>query len=273
MSKENDLPTKVFHYTSFLAFENILRSGYLRASNASFLNDRRELIHAFEAAKVVLLRSGKVEDNDIWLKAITAVLSELETNGFAKSYISCFCKANDSLTMWRGYAQGLQGVALGFRRTRLESWLKRHKPYSTNVIYGNVSTVSKVQEFLMNSLADAKEWGDIVGDVDDDFVKKEARDIIKKMLPKFKHWGFRDEREFRLVFNEDDGLKQEIYVKSSSVIPYIEVGNSNEKMPIESITVGPGIESEFTQKSVEVLLSAYGFHDVEVRLSAVPFRA
>jgi hypothetical protein len=265
-------PERIFHYTSFDVLESILRTQTLRASNASYLNDKRELIHAFEAAQQALSTKKSTGINEKWINAFSAVLGELESNGLGERYITCFCKASDSLTMWRGYAQHKQGVSIGFKTRRLESWAKAFRPDFTDVIYGNVSTASKVKNFLMKSVEDLVEWEKMIGEFTEVELQYEANKIVKRMLPRFKHWGFRDEREFRAIFERKDEDKQGMMVRTASVVPFIEVKNENAALPIESIMIGPSPDGEFTQKSVEALLKMYGFSKVKVALSAVPFR-
>jgi hypothetical protein len=153
-----------------------------------------------------------------------------------------------------------------------ESWAKAFRPDFTDVIYGNVSTASKVKNFLMKSVEDLVEWEKMIGEFTEVELQYEANKIVKRMLPRFKHWGFRDEREFRAIFERKDEDKQGMMVRTASVVPFIEVKNENAALPIESIMIGPSPDGEFTQKSVEALLKMYGFSKVKVALSAVPFR-
>ncbi len=106
-------------------------------------------------------------------------------------------------------------------------------------------------------------------------VEEQQADIlarISRLLPKFKHIGFKDEREWRYVVQKDIAPRDmKFRVLQNKIVPYIEIGASKTKFPIRSIRIGPGVDQELTARSVETFIKAHGY-DIEVTLSEVPFR-
>jgi len=95
---------------------------------------------------------------------------------------------------------------------------------------------------------------------------------ISRLLPKFKHLGFKDEREWRYVVQKDiPPHDMKFRVMQNKIVPYIEIGASDTKFPIRSIRIGPGADQELTARSVETFMKAHKY-DIEITLSEVPFR-
>lgn len=248
----------------------ILQNKVLWASNALFLNDKSELLHGFEAAKVAVKVSTASTERK-WIKAVIEELGNIEANGLADVFITCFCEQHDVLSLWRGYGGTEQGVSVTFDATRLIRRLAKSSAHPAEVIYAEVTTVQKFRNELKKEIAELIEWND-VAQLTEDEVKKDAREMIAKLLPRFKHNGFRDEREFRFVVQNAEESEVKFRAKGSVIVPYIELP-IGPKLPIEFITIGPGRDVELTQKSVERYLRAHGYKDVEVNYSKVPFRS
>ncbi len=95
---------------------------------------------------------------------------------------------------------------------------------------------------------------------------------VSGLLPRFKHWGFRDEQEWRFVLQKKV-MKEELSfrISENKMVPYIVIGNAKEPLPIKSVRVGPGSDQELTAKSIKAFLDAHGYN-VKVKTSDVPFR-
>jgi hypothetical protein len=98
-------------------------------------------------------------------------------------------------------------------------------------------------------------------------------DRVCRLLPKFKHFGFRDEREWRYVFQSQISPSELCFrSRAEKVVPYIKVGRSAERLPIASIRVGPGADQKLTVQSLASFLEARGYAKVPVETSVIPFR-
>jgi hypothetical protein len=264
------IPEELTHYTTLSGLMGIIESNTLFASSASFLNDKSELIHGLEAGKLAV--QGKTADAERkWIKAVIEELNEIEDNGLTDVFITCFCKKHDVLSLWRGYGGAEQGVAVTFDGPSIAYRLRRAKSLPAEVIYAQVTTVQKFRVELKKAINDLREWEETAGEQDEDELKKDAKKLVAKLLPRFKHYGFHDEREFRFVVHGGDGGDVRFRTKGSVIVPYIALP-IGDRLPINFITVGPGNDVGLTQKSVEHYLRAKGYSDVEVHSSKVPFR-
>ncbi|NVI84061.1 DUF2971 domain-containing protein [Janthinobacterium sp. BJB401] len=267
----NKIPKELTHYTTLGGLVGILESNTLWASNALFLNDKSELLHGFEAAKLaVKVDTASAERK--WIKAVIDELSIIEDDGLADAFITCFCERPDVLSLWRGYGATEQGVAITFDGPTIARLLGNAGSHPSKVIYAEVTTVQKFRTELKKEIAELQEWKDDVGELELDEIKEDARKIITKLLPRFKHNGFRDEREFRFVAHGADDASVKFRTKGSVIVPYITLP-VGPRLPIKFITVGPGSDVELTRKSVERYLRAKDYKNAEVRSSKVPYRA
>jgi hypothetical protein len=265
----NKLPEQLTHYTTLAGLMGIVENKVLWASNALFLNDKSELLHGFEAAKLAVKVNASLAEKK-WIKAVIEELGNIEANGLADVFITCFCERHDVLSLWRGYSGVEQGVAVTFDGPRIARQLGKAKSRPAQVIYAEVTTVQKFRSELKKEIADLLEW-DEVGDLGPEEIKEDARKLVAKLLPRFKHYGFRDEREFRFVLYGADESDVRFRTKNNIIVPYIAlpIGPS---LPIKFITIGPGNDTELTRKSVERYLQSKGYKDIEVHSSKVPFR-
>ncbi|MEH2699147.1 DUF2971 domain-containing protein [Rhizobium leguminosarum] len=265
-------PTKLSHYTTLKGLQGIVESGSLWASNASFLNDRAELIHALDASEraIGLLSSRKALK--AWAPMLREAFDELRDGRKADTFVACFCGDDDNLSQWRGYGGNVQGVSVTFNREALAKRLEKDHAKLRKVIYARISTASRLRNELAGELAALAELEEASPDRNDALRYNELLSRVSGLLPQFKHWGFRDEREWRFVLQKKV-LKEELSfrISENKMVPYIVVGSTGEPLPIKSVRVGPGSDQELTAKSIKAFLNAHGY-DVKVRTSDVPFR-
>jgi hypothetical protein len=104
------------------------------------------------------------------------------------------------------------------------------------------------------------------------------------VAPFLKHFGFREESEYRIVAlcnrrtKSDPGDKRaikEIRFRAradGNVIPYIALYEGLRKaLPIKSVIIGPHAQQENQRLAVELLFERYGI-EANVRVSNTPFR-
>jgi hypothetical protein len=94
------------------------------------------------------------------------------------------------------------------------------------------------------------------------------------MVTSFKHKSFREEREFRLVVGPIEVPSKKISYRPSNIgiIPYMEIGFSDNILPIECIIVGPGPHQKRNEDSLRQMLALSTFENVEVSASDIPYR-
>jgi hypothetical protein len=268
------MPRKLSHYTNVAGLTGIIDSGCLWASNVSFLNDRSELVHALGAARAAILKISSDAAVSKWSETLNHVVDHLESGELPDTYAVCFCQDDDNLSQWRGYTGGEQGVAMTFDYQLLSRTFRKQKARLHRVTYAKVSTPSRLRDALKGELADMAEIDELLGESS---AEQQYDDIFRRvsgLLPKFKHLGFRDEREWRLVVQRavpEDELC--FRTRGDKVVPYIKLSPPTGKLPLVSIRVGPGHDQELTARSLSRFLSAKGYGSVNMRRSDIPFRA
>lgn len=274
-SRARKPPTRLTHYTTLASLQGIIDSGYLQASNVSFLNDRRELTHGLDASIEAIKRLSKDVEYTKWKEVLDKAVAELESGKIPNTYAICFCASRDKLSQWRGYGAGEQAVAIIFDRKRLEKQLAAQDAVLASVIYGRFSTVSKMREELRKEIDSITSLDRTFGSLGSRARAREARSIVSKLLPRFKHIGFVEENEWRFIVQQDELDKLLCFrARGNVLVPYINLGSGSPlKLPIETVVVGPGGDQELTRKSIELFLAHREYDGVDVDLSNVPFRA
>jgi hypothetical protein len=257
-------------YTSLAGLLGIVEHGQLWASNVAFLNDREELLHGVKCAQKVLDRIVKDRKLAQWAGAIAQVVKEIEGGRMLNTYAACFCERSDVLSQWRGYGGSEQGVCLVFDRVGLEAYCTGKRSFLAPVQYGFVEGKSHLRQGLQERLLAIAEE-DLVG-MDEADKRQTVHDILSELIPRFKHFGFKAEAEWRLVVQHATVRNTVCFRANKNVlVPYVKLGGGGH-IPLKRVLVGPGHDMALTQRSVELFLEAKGYSSVPVTLSKVPFR-
>lgn len=315
------------HYTSAAGLKGILESQTLWASHARFLNDSREIEYFFdvrcekliEDAICTAYRKGKVElfGNDGRGNKLTPeqeaklVAQELTssvrttTMEFNQPYLLSFCGTNEPrnardglLSQWRAYGSD-GGYALIFDTKRLEERLAEEVDhyYYQHMQIGNV--------YYYHEGADTSDAEEEIREAENDlrngvlrFYKDPHPDNLKDFYISvttlcclFKHWGFHEEHEIRVVaipaheslYNEADSdtpLKPRkpahSFMRDGYLVPYIELlgGGDNKRgnhlLPIKEILVGPHRDAVRRRDALSHYLDEASI-ECPVFISTIPF--
>jgi len=224
------------------------------------------------AAKVVKKFASK-ETYAEWHKPLSTALSRLRAGRIPNTYAACFCEKSDLLSQWRGYGGAEQGVAIAFNRSKPGDALKGIKATLFPVIYGQIKARSEITQALSEKLAEFETATNGDG-VSEDEKRKNAHSMLSGLLPQFKHSGFKEEQEWRIVVQQSTVRPIVSFrAKAHVLLPYLKLKLANVgKLPIKYIRVGPGREQELTKRSIELYLASRSYEDVEVHLSNVPYR-
>lgn len=118
-------PDILYHYTSLETLRRIIESDSLYASDALYLNDSKEFVHAVDAivTRINILLNDTVLDGES--KIALAHLGTLLTKGqMIPAHVTSFSEKCDDLSQWRGYTPAGQGVCIGFDVPSLKSAVK-----------------------------------------------------------------------------------------------------------------------------------------------------
>lgn len=308
---------QLFHYTTAEGLAGILKSQTLRATNYSYLNDTSEVCHflvnRLPGTFFEVFREQGVPDNESTERAasladsITSTLLNpaIGVEPLAEPYITSFCTTDDSrvsahglLSQWRAYGKA-GAFALVFDTANLEQQLKEFAQLHPNsgdyfagdVVYESDSQAKLAQEFALD-LRTIKEYltCQVLG-TDDNDVLGRIFIAIMRCACRYKHWGFNEEREVRLIvvpnnadvraFAAREGiqtteLKPKHRIRLGTPVPYIDVFESTTSplrpLPIRRVIVGPCAEHERRNRlrAVESLLVAHNVR-AEVTMSEIPY--
>jgi hypothetical protein len=276
----------LWHYTTWVALEGVIRHNRIWASHIEYLNDSREYVHGVDLIKPLLERLGLNQEADTFSQRAVVDI-----------YTSSFSKRFDSLSQWRAYAGVGIGIAIGFDRTALETMAKR---YGTEVIecyylkQGDFSedTIAGLRDRLehLKQLRDEafrpkspqESMGSKAGMRYGMALGSTVHSYLPSVAAMVKDYGFHEECESRLTVQK--GLNREaelcFRVRGSLVVPYIEMeltakGETDPTAnPIRGILIGPSVHKELVKKAVHMLLeSEAGELPIQVAISPLPFRS
>lgn len=310
---------QLFHYTNAAGLEGILRSQTLRATHYRYLNDIEEIRHFLknELPKVfqlVYFNHGELKEEALHLgnKAAKSLEEKLlnSTNSrepLAEPYITSFCTPRESdsrvgthglLSQWRGYGKA-GGFALVFETALLselltdfaESYKNSGDLFAGDVVYSSDSDQVFTEEFA-EDLTVMEEFlsSQLRGNEDDESLWKVYSAVIQCAC-RYKHWGFKEENEVRLIFiphskevreyarNEEITIKEvprKQFIRGGTNVPFVDllekITSSNRPLPIQRVIVGPCAEHERDRRvrSVEILLQEHNI-DAKVTVSEIPY--
>ncbi len=255
----------------------------------------------------------KQEDPEILVKLIyDTFLGDGHRPPLAEPHIASFCtavdereKENGLLSQWRGYGSD-GGYAIYFDTTKIEELLRKEAENwqydylgAGDVLYSDASD-EKIREEIGKHIDDItesiKQFYRVLFSGERDPGKR--YEVFGPLLPAmlrcsclYKHWGFWEEREVRIVaipqsttireFARRNGrsLKPEKiikkFVRRSIAVPYLELFegitiSSETRLPVTRILVGPHSEKNNRRKDIESLLRQRGIN-VPVLVSGIPY--
>jgi hypothetical protein len=254
-------PSSLSHYTNLSGLMGIIDNGEIWASNVSFLNDRRELLYGLDVAAKVVKRFSSKETYADWHKPLVSATHRLKAGQIPDTYAACFCEKSDLLSQWRGYGGSEQAIAITFDTVKLAATLKGPLAILLPVVYGQIRTASEITQALSEKLRDLGKAASVNGRSRDDKQKK-ANSLISGLLPQFKHSGFKDEKEWRIVIQHSRvGPFVSFRAKGNVMVPYLKLKlrDNHGKLPIKYIRIGPGRDEELTKRSMELYLAGKGY--------------
>ena len=280
---QGDTPALLYHYTDVTGLIGICASRSLRATNLRFMNDAKELSHAWKLMRRVLAEAKE----QATLSAQHDLIDEIERAtstewaGYPDFYSVSFTANGDLLSQWRGYGSSGDGYAIGFDpegQVQPPSPYPQPKRFLHRVIYDE-----DVQLRFLRMAADAMLALFATVDPADPAVTESRARVFSAMgeLVGFA-FGFKDpawaeEQEWRAVHVRPSGELAGVEFRPDKgvVMPYISLAMGTDpegRLPIRHIVQGPRVNSDIAIRSLELLLTANGYSDVDITVSSVPLR-
>ncbi|SHU93320.1 Protein of uncharacterised function (DUF2971) [Mycobacteroides abscessus subsp. abscessus] len=109
----------LYHYTNAQAFQGVVESAELWATDFRYLNDSRELVYTWIefVKKLEYLASQPGEYSEAYQAQLKALqlMNAIDLMHFDDAmFIACLTEQSDSVTQWTNYADQGRGFALGF---------------------------------------------------------------------------------------------------------------------------------------------------------------
>lgn len=286
----------IYHYTSPMAFKNIIVEREIWLSRADCLNDYSEgeyIRKVFNRALNTLYDddqfSIKHEQEYKFIRnfnteRIFEIVKSLQTfqktpthsvSDTYETYICCFSKKRDSLPMWNYYIKGnnYEGFNIGFN-----GWYSKDNNPMRNcspVIYNYGQQIKLIKALITKAsslLAQVK----FVDEVYSAIAK-----YIYKFQFMFKEDCFSHEEEIRLIKSiplsdfESKKEKRQYRVQGNLLIPYIVESFENYKDIITEVNVAPCLnDNEIVRSNIIQFLSSNNINSVKdnVLVSNIPVR-
>lgn len=254
---------RIYHYTSQEAMISIVENNSFYASNALFLNDSSELKYGKNLVLSVIdnvLHNSYYEfDRERFTKKgvelLTQTFQEIENQSVSDKYVLCFSRSGDLLSQWRGY--GENGIQIELSSSELFYCFDSNY-ISSNVIYYRKSQEEIILEsiqILINFAIYGTDWGPSL--VNNDFIEfpSALARILLNLTIWFKDISWKEEKEFRVVYDATNESKPKLNIKFRTngrfILPYVEMRANNNGLPIKQLMVSPGINQERLFQGVE----------------------
>jgi hypothetical protein len=275
----HDPAAPCYHYSDANALKSIIETGVLWAGSIRFSNDTLEFEHG---RKEILdeLNNALNQSNRSKILDRTREMFSL-TDGSA-IFACCLSYKNDDLEQWRGYGDGGFGYSIGIDyRGLVAQNAKEHaalKPSFSGIVLKVLYKTDNIDTDIIEPLLLGTRSLEL-SDEESEFV---AQTLGVYMLPSFcaafKHRAFEDEQELRIISSivpsSDAGYSDvKFRVRNGILLPYKELKLGNGKLPITSITLGPGLrdKAEYATASLEMILDKHDYKSVSIGLSSVPY--
>lgn len=294
---------------------------FLRSINEEYLD---ELISKNGNAQLLINQQGsreKIISSYIrdTLDATEKILlgSQNPGDALAEPYIVSFCTAPKSddpfhkrvrkhglLSQWRGYGRD-GGYALVFDTERLtklvledigKKWGSHLYLFIGDVVYSSDSDSRFLEEFNQNIDVIKEFYSNRLRGIEDEGILEKYFYSLLQCACRYKHWGFREENEVRIVAiphaskNEEfreitktEGINvpeiaRKHFLRSDALIPFIDLfegvtSKLDKPLPIKQIIVGPTISTQEKISRINAVKMLIDQNNIkaEVTASEIPF--
>jgi len=318
---------ELLHYTSVGGLSGILESQSLHATDSGFLNDSMEIELFFDRRLGKVLEAGiraelaadpqlrvlpqfarTPEEAAASIRRYATEMAQAirtTTTSFNQPFLFCLSAPANSrvvrdglLSQWRGYGKD-GGYAIVFDTVRFEELLKAECSsfWYQHAQWGDVH-YHQDDEDLAHAEPEIEEAEAVLRKSIASFIKNPVPEELEPTFSAvttlsclYKHWGFHEEREVRIIAIPPNGeliregrasgevrpiREIKTFIRNGTPVPYIDLfarhGSSDQdlRLPITRIIVGPHPQSSLRRNAVERMLQAKGIA-ADVWVSQIPF--
>ena len=266
----------LYHYTDLKGFLGIIESRKLWASNISFLNDYSEFEFGVELTNDIIERKRDISSDPLE-KEFIQHLSDVSFVSIFKDlcYVVSFCEDGNLLSQWRGYGSDASGIAIGFRRDKLQelfdtnSWLLKIE-YDKNV-------QKEILELIIKYYLEKAKQIDMPSRI---FIYEKnilsLMSELSEILPTFKDPSYKEEKEWRIVYRPTfDETSTKFRIARNIIVPYVELSIGTEWQDVDEligeVVIGPTRRKDTIFEGVSKVLNDSKLNAI-LRNSNIPFR-
>lgn len=299
---EDEFPARtplLAHYTSASTLDAIFSSRQLWLSHPMLMNDIEELqwgiragSRVLESHKRIKKACGSQDSFDLLKQYFSEFVTAEGVSDAYSIFAACFCEhdADDMdglLSMWRAYGANGGGAAVIFDTSKLVP--NESSPFLLSVVrYGSGRDREEWISGKLDRIADFIE--STTHEVDDSFLSTVAFFFLARLkifALTTKHSGFREEREWRLIYLPERDLDNrfshciDYVVGSSGFQPKMKLDLSTDLLSgvamstlVKKVMLGPAHESNLGLAAVRRMLVKSGNEALSAHLvqSTTPFR-
>lgn len=210
MSHKLNANETIYHYCSLETLLNILKNNTIRITDITKMNDYSEKKWFYKNVIDSITEPNFLQNyhfpNLDQINSALKNVSETWTGYLLpetyQEYIMCFSSDGDILSQWRGYANDGQGVAIGFNKETIEKLAvenNTHTCFSLKKVeyiedFQTLKPIFSIMAlFIKESSNDISKYEDII-----------IENIRKHDIASTKNPAFKEEKEWRLIFNPDN---------------------------------------------------------------------
>lgn len=276
------------HYTDVAGLEGITQTSEIWCTSVRHLNDRSEFHYVHELVQGLLFEALNEENETAtrFARFVERVEQQRpaiwsEMNAVGAYYIASFTEADDDLSQWRGYG-GHVAAELRFSRQMLESLAGDNGfqliccEYSSDKLMEALRAVVAKVRAKFEALDDRSWQPDGIPPPDMWRIKSEFWNEILKLAPRYKHWKFSAEREWRLVSPmmsmslPDERVR--FRMRNGRLLPYMAFSLKSNPFALREVRVGPGGSMELDFATTVFLLRSRNLEHCGVSASSIPYR-
>lgn len=269
------LPEAIYHYTSAEALLSIMQRRVLWATDVRYLNDFQEFIYTLRLASKVVSRLATEDRHSFDAETLTQCERALRFIQSAKVYAASFSGDGDLLSQWRAYCPPAGGFSIGFppeavahvSRCFLVPCVYEPKEQERLLKWMLSMWVRRLREPLPPDAQFQGRQHIMLANLERGFL------IFASV---FKHPGFREEQEWRLVTYDRrrDIPERQIRTGRSGLVPYVELPLQQPQyaMWVRRLIVGPNAHQHLAEDAARALLTANRITFDSLRCSKIPYR-
>ena len=263
----------LYHYTNQIGLIGILTTKSIWATHLFYLNDGSEFVYGKDQFYKYIreyfpIRFTNYTENTI--SEIEKWISFFDNPIFTIS----FSEDSKSLNQFRSYAKSKSGFSIGFDVNKLLDSFSYTKFQCR--LEKCIYTEKEQNEFVKDIISICIKEKNIHNEIDDDFISFVAARIISSS-PIIKHNSFSEEREWRLIFDYLNPVrdKYRFRIGESFIIPYLEIPIKLIEV-LGEVIIGPTPNEELAVVSTKEIISNFGLFEKElekkVYYSNIPYR-